>query len=196
MPPLVLAAFVLGPVVALALVSPRFPAASPVRGQAFYGTAVMAAGIAAASASTLDWGFNFAPNWCSRHHDFGKFNFYETNCRTAVGNSSGALTTYAYLSGSVYFLTSGCRPTFTPGKVHESKWKALTIGVALQKKEELAAIRKELPPSASIPLVCPVEPDKGDPICAFAERVHACQPMGQATRSCWLTAAQATALSK
>lgn len=192
----VFALLVLGPVAALAVFSPRFPPVSPVPARAPYAATLMAVGIAASSAATIDWGFNFAPNWCSKHHDFGTYNFYQTDCRVVVGDSQGARTRPTYFSKSLFFLSAGCIPAFTPGKIEGSAWKALTIGVPLYGKEALVALRKALPSGSSIPLVCPVVPDKSDPVCALAERSHACKPMGKVTRSCSLTAAQATALAK
>jgi hypothetical protein len=187
------AVFVIGPFVALALLSPRFPAVAPVPRRATYPAAAMLAGMVAGPVSTLDWVVYFAPNWCAKHHDFGVWNFYEINCRDMVKRSSSA-TRHAYVSKPLFFLGTGCVPTFAPGYAFDSYWKAITIGHAYEGFRAIAEIRKAHPEAPAIPALCPAPPDGKDPVCALAEARGWCEPAGAAARACSLPMSEAARL--
>ncbi len=182
------AAFLLGPFVALALMSKRFaviagvPRPDPWRASTY----LMAAGMAAAACSTLDWAQSFAPTWATRPVNFGAEDLYRVNCRTMMGARPETTARSTYVASSIYYLASGCIPMFTPGYVNDSAWKSLTIGLPLASDKGLAAIRKDEPAGAPVPAICPTPPQKGEAICAGAEAKHACQKIGTAAMGCVL----------
>jgi len=182
------AAFLLGPFVALALMSERFAviAAAPPPAPWRYSTYLMAAGLGAAACSTLDWGQNFAPTWATTASNFGTEDLYHVNCRTRMGARAGTAADSTYVASSVYYLASGCIPMFTPGYVSDSAWKSLTIGLPLAGDQALAAIRKDVPAGAPVPAICPTLPQKGETLCARAAAKHACHDLGTAAMSCVL----------
>jgi hypothetical protein len=187
------AVFIVGPFVALALLSPRFPRAAPVARPAPYPAAAMLAGMIAGAVSTLDWVVYFAPNWCAKHHDFGVWNFYEINCRDMV-ERQWSKTRHAYISKPLFFLGAGCVPAYAPGYTFDSYWKTITIGHPYERFQAIAEIRKVEPDAAAIPLVCPAPPDGKDPVCALAEARGWCAPAGTAARQCSLPMSAAAGL--
>jgi hypothetical protein len=188
------AAFIAGPFVGIALLSRRFASPASPASRSPYTALGMLTGMAAAAVSTLDWGLYYAPTWAARQHDFGAYDFYTTSCNKAVGDRRWARARYTYVARPLYYLVTGCVPTFTPGFVSDSAWKSITIGLPREKNEAIAAIRKALPRGAPIPLVCPVGPGKPDPVCALAEASGSCKPTGLVTKDCTLSAALAAAL--
>jgi len=188
--------FLVGPFVALGLLSKQFAAARSPLGRSPYAASVMAVGMAGASISTLDWCVSYAPIWAARADMFGRYDFYTTNCRESIGESVGKRPEYTAIARSTYYLVAGCRPTFTPARVWDSTWKTITIGIPLEHHEDtIEAVRAELPPGARIPLVCPVVEEKKDHFCQIARQQKACQPGGSVTMDCEITTEQA-ALAK
>jgi hypothetical protein len=192
----VIAAFVTAPFVALAMLSSRFSRTVPEKGRSIYAAAIMAVGMAAAVASTLDWGFNYAPSWATKSTDFdyGAYNQYAINCRDMMGSRTGALARYTYVSESLYYIATGCAPMFTPGYLSGHAWKSLTIGLPYLRAEAFTKIRKAVPEGATIPLVCPVKISPLETICTAAEASGSCRVVGSVAKACELTAEQAAAL--
>jgi hypothetical protein len=180
------AIFIVGPFVALALLSSRFVVTAPARGKGIYAAAAMLGGMGFAAASTLDWAKYYAPTWASRQHDFGAFDFYRSSCREVVGDERWASARYTYVARPLYYLVTGCTPTYTPGYRSDSSWKSITIGLPYEQTEALARIVKQLPDGAPVPLVCPATPDLRDHVCTAAEIAQACAPAGRAVKRCLL----------
>jgi hypothetical protein len=186
------AVFITGPFVTLALLAPGFAGRGRSRAGALYGAFIMAMGLAAAALSTLDWIIAYAPSWASRPAGYGKYDLYAVSCREMLGDRRGRRTRPTYLSKSLYYLAAGCTPTYTPGYASDSAWKTLTIGLPYEGYAAIAALRKD--PPADIPLLCPVEIDPTDKVCALAESSGACTRAGLVAKDCSLTAAQAAKL--
>jgi hypothetical protein len=189
------AAFLMAPLVFIVVLSPRFPVIAPVPSRPVpFSIGVMLAGLGFAAFSSVDriW---VAPTWAPKHHDFSAYNFYEVNCRKAVGDSRWMRTRFTYVNRAQYYLIAGCIPAYTPGFSHDSTWHVLTIGLPYEKADAVSRIRKALPADASIPLVCPAKPDKNDNICTAAESAGTCKPAGTEVKNCTLDAARARALA-
>jgi hypothetical protein len=159
--------------------------------ESFYGTLAILTGVAAAALSTLDWGFNYLPDWGLKRADFSTYDLYETDCRTVIGSRLGTRARTTYVTSSLYYLATGCLSTYTPGFVQGSNWKSITIGSPFLYTDAVVAIEKELPTGASMPLVCPNATDPNDGACAVAEKNGSCHAQGLVAKDCALTAREA-----
>ena len=187
----VTAAFFTGPLVGLAVFARRFSAAPSRARVAWYAAAIVGASLFLTTFSTVGWVFASMSTSVFRNDGFyATFNHYVVDCRREVGATVGARARYTYISKSLWFLFSGCSPIFAPG-IQTGGWKAMTVGTPRFGKDQLGELRKQMPKGEAVPVICPLEKEPGDPVCAAVEANRSCHVVGWNAKECVLSAAEA-----
>lgn len=153
-----------------------------------YGVAILGFGMLLGPLSTLDWLYTICPGWAPKYsHYFAQIDHYQVDCRATSGASLGARARPMYMDQPIWYLYSGCMPTFAAGQARGSKWE-LTIGQPEFGASAVAALRKWIGPNEPIHLACSVGPQR-DALCAKAVAARACRPSGSDVQLCELAVA-------
>jgi hypothetical protein len=180
---------------ALWLVRRKEPSRPRAMGALSAGVLVLAVGLPAAS--TVEWLRAVAPGKCDKPSEiFATQDFNQTNCRTEVGARRHERAVPTYVSRSVYYLYTGCRPTFVPGNHASGKHWTLKVGRVKLGYDELGDLHANMV-GRNDPLraICPVDGEP-DPICDAAKANGSCVARGTQITSCLLSGQERAALLK
>jgi hypothetical protein len=148
-------------------------------------TALLQLGLFGSSASTIAWTWMGLPSSGIPNASYGPHDLYEADCRAETEAHLGERATRQYIEDSIWFLWSGCHPTFSPGQ-RTVQWSLKTNGPA----HGLPALREldEQAGAAPMMVVCAVKSGNTDPVCAFAASHGLCSASGASARRCELVA--------
>ncbi|HXI57223.1 MAG TPA: hypothetical protein VNO55_14240, partial [Polyangia bacterium] len=112
---------------------------------------------------------------------------HSVNCREATDARLLEAVQPAYITPSLSYLYSGCRPTLTPGSAGASN--SVDVGRPVSGPGALKALRTRfVTPGTPLKFVCDTtRAGAADPICATARRQGKCQPAGTNVVECLST---------
>ncbi|MCC6526063.1 MAG: hypothetical protein IT373_25675 [Polyangiaceae bacterium] len=154
--------------------TPHAPGRSP------FAMALVVLGLALPTVSTLAWVCSPGETKFQTQASFGTSeDFYATDCVTELGGGLGLAAEPLYVSQRVFYLYTGCRPTFMPGS-DRGRHKIKT-STPLHGKAALAELDRDMvAPGADLGAIC--ESSSSDPICAQARKEAPCTPIGTTRR--------------
>ena len=180
---------------ALWLVRRKEPTRPRAMGSLSAGALVLAMGLPAAT--TVVWIRAVAPGKCDKPSEiFATQDFNQTNCRTELGTRRHERALPTYVSRSVYYLYTGCDPTFVPANHASGKHWTLKVGRVKLGYDELGELHAHMVGrNDPLRVICPVDGEP-DPICDAARDNGSCVARGTQIVSCLLSGQERAALLK